>query len=182
MYLSMSIASAEPVAEHRDSGGPDRGAGDVGDEEPVVLHLARAREHRHDGADEGDEAREHDGTRAALTEERVRPIEVLRLEDARVGLEEPDAPAVADPVADLRAGHRGGERPDDDHRQVEVRVARSGVGRAEGAGEEEDGVAGQRRRDDARFHEHDQQQTDRSEGLDQVVRAEPVDREHSGER
>ncbi len=48
--------------------------------------------------------------RAAPFEERVGLLEILRLEDARVGLEQPRAEAPADPVADLRADDRGDER------------------------------------------------------------------------
>ena len=71
-----------------------------------LRHPARAREDRHDRPDERNEAREHDRARAAPLEERVRPFEVLGLEEAGVGLEQAGAEAAADPVADLRA-----ERP-----------------------------------------------------------------------
>ena len=88
-------------------------------------------------------------------------------------LEQPRAEVVADPVADLGAHDGGDERAEHHDGQVEVRVARLGRG-AEGPGQEEDGVAGEGDRDQARLDEHHQDEAGRAEGLDEVLGAEPV--------
>ena len=155
----------------------------LADEELAQRHLARAREHRDDRAHERDEAREHDRARSALVEEHLRPFEVLDLEETGVGLEQPRAEPAPDPVSELRARDRGDERTDHDHREVEVRVARVGARRAEGAREEQDRVAGQRAGDQPGLHEHDQDQADRPERLDEILGAQPVHGgDHGGER
>ena len=86
-----------------------------------------------------------------------------------------------DDVAELRAQHGGDERSDDDDRQVEMGVA--GLrGRGERTGQEEDRVARERGRDQARLDEDDEDEADRPEGLDQILGVEPVHSvDHGGE-
>ena len=89
------------------------------------------------------------------------------------GCEQPRAEAPADPVADLRADDRGDEaRRSSTHGEVEVRIVAAGLGRGEEPGDEQQRVARQRRRDEARLDEDHEHEADRPEGLDQLFRVE----------
>ena len=182
MYLSMSIDLPSQNPSKLIPTVQMRGADHVRDREPARVHAPGTGEDRHDRAHERDEAGEHDRSRPAPVEEVLTLLEVLGLEQPGVGLEQAGAVVPADRVADLRAEHRGHERADHHRREVEVRVLGVRAGRAEGAGEHQDRVAGQRDRQQPRLHEHHQDEADRPEGLDEVAGAEPVDCEHGGAR
>ena len=85
---------------------------------------------------------------AAPLEELVRPLEILGLEEPGVGLEQPRAVTLG------RSSSRPARRAtaatndaDDDDAEVEVRVVAAGLGRGEEPGDEQERVAGERRRE-----------------------------------
>ena len=163
-YLSMSgTDSPEDVAEAGDPHRPQQAPDDVVGHEGAVLHRAHPGEDRGEGPHDRDEPGQHDRLRAVALEVLPGLLDVLLLEDPRVGpAEQRRADPVPEGVADLVAGHGGHEAADEDDRQRgEVPLGRQQAGR------EEERVAGQEEPDQqARLGENDGEQADEADGLE----------------
>ena len=80
----------------------------------------------------------------------LRLLQVLRLEDAGVRLEEAPPPLGTQEVADLRADERGDDDEEDQGRQVQAEAV------VEQARSEQEGLAGQNREQDTGLDEDDE--------------------------
>ena len=98
----------------------------------------------------------------------LRLVHVLPFEQARLRSAEQCRPgARADEVAGLRPGDCCHRAADEHYRQIEVDVLR--MGGTDQAGEDEQGVAGQKKADEQPgFGEYDGQEAERSERLDEL--------------
>jgi hypothetical protein len=107
-----------------------------------------------------------------VVEELLRPLDVLLLEEARVGaFEERRADLFAEHVADLVAQDREERTPDEQHRKVQA----GAVAGAQQPGREEQRVARQEEPDEqARLGEHDEQQAPDAVRVEQVVGVQPA--------
>src|SRR5207244_8478296 len=99
---------AKKVARPGHAGHPSHTADDIVEEEPAVLHLADTGDHRGKGANDGDEARDHDRLGPMARVKATGSLDVAWVEEQRPLAREqartdPDADGVADAVA-----HDGG--------------------------------------------------------------------------
>ena len=146
---------ADQVAEHREPEAPQDRADEVVERVAPPRHVADAGSDRGEGAHDRHEPGEDDGEPAVFLEERVRAVDVLLAEQARVfPLEDRRTALVADVVPDLAAEERGetDEQRDPPDAQTEDTV-RERVGRV---------------REQPRDHEQRvarQQETDQQTGL-----------------
>jgi hypothetical protein len=129
---------------------PHQAANDVVDDELAVGHGADPGDERGEGTDDRDETGEEDGLATVLGVERLRPLQVLPLQETDVVVDGARADAVADPVVDRVAQDGGESQKAEQHPGVE----RPGGG--ESALREQQRVAGQEGHEEhARLDEDD---------------------------
>ena len=130
-YLSMF---SEPISfprkkpSRRDADRPDRRADHVRGGERGLRHAARTRQHRHDRPHERNEAGEDDRRRAPPFEELVGLLEILRLEDLRVGPEQLGCRTAGRSSSRSARRRRPRRTTSDEHdREVEMRIVAAGL-------------------------------------------------------
>ena len=145
---------AEKIAGIHQRRDPGDRADHVVREETLIRHSGHTREERRERADDRNEAADDDRDSAVLVVEGLRLQQVLALEPARFGLVKHLRPdVVADRVVDRIAE----DRRDDQHDHQNVHVEAGD--RDDRSCDEQDRIAGQKRKDDeARFREDDQEQ------------------------
>src|SRR6188768_1079272 len=133
---------AEIIAAVYEKRNPQHAAAEAVHDEVEVAHAADARHERCERAYYGHEAREDDSLAAVLFVELLRAVQVRGIEQTRaLALEHARADEMADPVVRVVAA----ERRHDQQREERVHVHRAG--RRHGTGDEQQGIAGQKRRD-----------------------------------
>jgi hypothetical protein len=174
------LLGQRPAGED-DAVGPQDAADDVPQEELPGRHADDAGDGVEEGAHDRDEPGEHHGLgRAELREVVLGLLDVLLLEDPRVGpVEHPPPVAGAQEVPELGAGDRADRRADEQQRQAHLRVEQLTGGRRRGdAGQEQQRVAREEEADEQpRLDEHDQPDADHAERAQQPLRIERVEGE-----
>ena len=133
---------------------PEYGADDVEAQEAAVRHARDPGEERREGPDDRHETADDDRDAAVFVVERLRLAQVLLPEPARI---RPLEDFRADVASDRVVGRIAEDRRD--HEQGHEYVNVEPRGRHHGAGDEQDRVAGQERKDDEpRLGENDREQ------------------------
>ena len=116
-------ACAQQVAGPRHARHPCHATGDIVEKEAPVLHLADARHHRGEGADDRDEPGDHDRLGAVALRRSARVRSMWRgVEQQRLGAcEEPRPQPPADGVADAVADDGGDDQQDVQPPDVQIR-------------------------------------------------------------
>src|ERR671911_1926123 len=176
---------AQEVAEQRDADRPQEAADHVERDERAVVHARDTGDDRGERAHDRDEPGQDDRLGAVLVEEGVRLLDVLLLEEARVGAaEDRRARPAPEQVADLVAGNRGHERADEQEPEREVqRLVDARRARCQEPGREQQRVAGQEEADQQpRFGEDDGEDAPETDVVDQALRVEEAPSgQHSSE-
>ena len=131
---------AEEVAQGHQAADPGHGADHAEHDEARVVHLRHAGDEGREGPHDGQEARQGHGLAAVAFVELMGAVEVVAAEYLRVGVaEQPLAEGPADHVVGAVAGDRR------DHQQPAEQPWVHAAGGADGAGDEQQRVAGEER-------------------------------------
>src|SRR3989475_8292537 len=156
---------AQQVARPGHAGHPSHTADDIVEEEPAVLHLADTGDHRGKGANDGDEARDHDRLGPMARVKATGSLDVAWVEEQRpLAREQARTDPDADGVADAVAPHGGHDQEPVDPPDVET-ARRSDEPRGN-----QERIAGQEEADEEpRLGEDDPDQNGGATPPDQVV-------------
>ena len=176
----------QQVADQDDAVGPEDRADHVPHEELAGRHAEHAGHRVEERADDRDEPGQHHGLgRAELLEVVLGLLDVLPLEEPRVGLvEHPPAVAGAEQCPSWAPSDRADRRADQQAGQGQLgAVAEDRVGHRGGrhAGQEQQRVAGEEEADQqAGLGEEDRPDAEQTEGVDQVLRVQRIEGEVLG--